>query len=207
MVGLFQQCGNCDIVFRAAALCCSLAMMPDVEIWQLVWITMITNDRTDCFTPFACTQDKVRFHHNETLDHVPSSRIVVIVYVVKGRQHSAYTRLHCLGPLSQRWCMRLTLDLDRERERTSPSPNFPYRGWRRLSTHWWQVSMLQSWRRTRQRSTASNSESDRSLHGTPLVQNTCTNTAFAWPRLLTSPRYAMGPFRLRMPDLIIGKGC
>jgi hypothetical protein len=31
---------------------------------------------------------------NETLDHVPSSCIVVMVHVVKGRQYSAYTVLY-----------------------------------------------------------------------------------------------------------------
>jgi hypothetical protein len=46
-----------------------------------------------------------------TLDHVPSSCIVVMVHVIKGRLYSAYT----VPPQSQRLSLRPTLDLDSDR--------------------------------------------------------------------------------------------
>jgi hypothetical protein len=37
----------------------------------------------------------------ETLDHVPSSCIAVMVHVVKGRQYSAYTVLHAGASIAE----------------------------------------------------------------------------------------------------------
>jgi hypothetical protein len=37
----------------------------------------------------------------ETLDHIPSSCMVVMVHVVKGRQYSAYTVLHASASIAQ----------------------------------------------------------------------------------------------------------
>jgi hypothetical protein len=39
---------------------------------------------------------------NETLDHIPSSCVVVMVHVVKGRQYSAYTVPHAGASLNRR---------------------------------------------------------------------------------------------------------
>ena len=52
-------------------------------------------------------------NYNESLDHIPSSCMVLTVHVVKGRQYSAHIQL----PQSQRWSLRPTLDLESDKSR------------------------------------------------------------------------------------------
>ena len=49
------------------------------------------------------------FHNNEKLDHIPSSYIVLMVHVVKGRQYTH--RRRGLNRM-QRWSLRPTLDFE-----------------------------------------------------------------------------------------------
>jgi hypothetical protein len=56
---------------------------------------------------YACGRNS---YYYETLDHIPSSWIIIMVHVVKGRQYSAYTVHRCRisAPQSQRWSLRPT---------------------------------------------------------------------------------------------------